>query len=238
MIQWMLAIWFLVPLPFLKPTWTSGSSQVTYCWSLVWRILSITLLVCETSAIMRQFEHSLALPFFGIEMKTDLFQSCDHRWVFQICWHIECNTFTASSFRIWNSSTGIPSRSLETPKYSKVTAINNHHYHQEAAGGAVLHTRSTRNMAFAHSGLWAPWFLESFFLLPVLSFPSSLLTQYFWRPFFPLQCSRLFRPCTLMSSPGLPESRGTRRDLGGKAWTWSWFSPAMAALPGMRGKRN
>ena len=34
MIQWMLAIWSLVPLPFLKPTWTSGISQFTYCWSL------------------------------------------------------------------------------------------------------------------------------------------------------------------------------------------------------------
>ena len=32
--------------------------------------------------------------------------------VFQICWHIECSTFTASSFRIWNSSTGIPSPPL------------------------------------------------------------------------------------------------------------------------------
>ena len=42
-------------------------------------------------------------------MKTDLFQSCGHCWVFQICWHIECSTFTASSYRIWNSSTGIPS---------------------------------------------------------------------------------------------------------------------------------
>ena len=42
-------------------------------------------------------------------MKTDLFQSCGHCWVFQICWHVECSTFTASSFRIWNSSTGIPS---------------------------------------------------------------------------------------------------------------------------------
>ena len=41
-------------------------------------------------------------------MKTDLFQSCGHCWVFQIYWHIECSTFTASSFRIWNSSTGIP----------------------------------------------------------------------------------------------------------------------------------
>ena len=45
-------------------------------------------------------EHSLALPFFGIGMITDLFQSCGHCCVFQICWHIECNTFTASSFRI------------------------------------------------------------------------------------------------------------------------------------------
>ena len=45
-------------------------------------------------------------------MKTDLFQSCGHCWVFQICWHIECSTFTASSLRIWNSSTGIPSPPL------------------------------------------------------------------------------------------------------------------------------
>jgi len=45
-------------------------------------------------------------------MKTDLFQSCGHCWVFQICWHIECSTFTASSFRIWNSSIGIPSPPL------------------------------------------------------------------------------------------------------------------------------
>ena len=45
-------------------------------------------------------------------MKTDLFQSCGHGWVFQICWHIECSTFTASSFRVWNSSTGIPSPPL------------------------------------------------------------------------------------------------------------------------------
>ena len=51
--------------------------------------------------------------FFGIGMKTDLFQSCGHCWVFQICWHIESSTFTASSFRIWNSSTGIPSPPLD-----------------------------------------------------------------------------------------------------------------------------
>ena len=47
-------------------------------------------------------KHSLALPFFGIGMKTDLFQSCGHCWVFQICWHFECSTFTASSFSLKN----------------------------------------------------------------------------------------------------------------------------------------
>jgi len=52
------------------------------------------------------------LPLFGIGMKINLFQSYGHCWVFQICWHIECSTFTASSFRIWNSSTGIPSPPL------------------------------------------------------------------------------------------------------------------------------
>ena len=31
---------------------------------------------------------------------------------FQIGWHIECSTFTSSSFRLWNSSTGIPSPPL------------------------------------------------------------------------------------------------------------------------------
>ena len=71
----MLAIWSLVSLPFLNPAWTSGSSQFMYCWSLVWRMLSITLLVCEMSAIVQYFEHSLAFPFFGIGMKTDLFKS-------------------------------------------------------------------------------------------------------------------------------------------------------------------
>ena len=39
--------------PFLKPAWTSESSWFTYCWSLAWRILSITLLVCEMSAFVR-----------------------------------------------------------------------------------------------------------------------------------------------------------------------------------------
>ena len=45
-------------------------------------------------------------------MKTDVFQSYGHGWVFQIRWRIECSTFTASSLRIWNSWTGILSPPL------------------------------------------------------------------------------------------------------------------------------
>ena len=45
-------IWSLVPLPFLNRACTCESSQSTYCWSLGWRILSITLLACEMSAII------------------------------------------------------------------------------------------------------------------------------------------------------------------------------------------
>ena len=36
------------------------------------------LLVCEMSAIVWYLEHSVALPFFGTGMKTDLFQSSGH----------------------------------------------------------------------------------------------------------------------------------------------------------------
>ena len=39
----MLAFWSLVPLPFLNLAWTSGSLQFMYCWSLAWRIFSITM---------------------------------------------------------------------------------------------------------------------------------------------------------------------------------------------------
>ena len=37
---------------FSKSRWTSGSSWFMYPWSLAWRILSISLLECEISAIV------------------------------------------------------------------------------------------------------------------------------------------------------------------------------------------
>ena len=69
MIQWMLAIWSLVPLAFLKSAWTSGSSLFVYYWRLAWRILSIILLTCETSAMCGSLSilwHCLSL---GLEWK-------------------------------------------------------------------------------------------------------------------------------------------------------------------------
>ena len=64
MIQQMLAIWSLVPLPFLKPAWTSGSSRFTYCWSLAWRIVSFTSVWDECNC-------AVVWTFFGITFLWD-----------------------------------------------------------------------------------------------------------------------------------------------------------------------
>ena len=101
----------------------SGSSAFLKSNLNIWKCTVHVLLMPR----MENFEHyfasvwnecncsvvwTLALPFFVIGMKTDIFQSCGHCWVFQICWHTECSTFTASSFRIWNSSAAISSTPL------------------------------------------------------------------------------------------------------------------------------
>ena len=109
MIQQMWAIWPLSPLPFLNPACTSESFQFMYCWSLACRILSITLPAREMNMIVQYLEHSLALPFFRIGKKTELFHSYGHCRVFHTCWHIECSTLKASSFRILNSLAWVPS---------------------------------------------------------------------------------------------------------------------------------
>ena len=98
---------------------TSGSSAFLIS-SCSIRKFSVHLLLKPS---LENFEHHFASvwdecncavvwSFFGIGMKTDLFLSCGHCWVLHICWHIECSTLTASSFRAWNSSAGIPSLPL------------------------------------------------------------------------------------------------------------------------------
>ena len=71
--------WQPTRLPHL---WDSPGKNTGVGWSLAWRILNITLVTGEISTIVESFEHSLALPFFGIGVKTDLFQSYGHCWVF------------------------------------------------------------------------------------------------------------------------------------------------------------
>ena len=102
----------------------SGSSAFSKSSLNIWKFMVHVLL----KPGFANFEHHFASlwdvcncavvwEFFGIAFlwdwnETGLFQSRGHCWVFQLCWNIECSTFTASSFRIWNSSTGIPSPPL------------------------------------------------------------------------------------------------------------------------------
>ena len=99
----------------------SGSSAFSKTSLNIWKFMIHVLL----KPGLEKFEHYFTSmwdecscvevwAFFGIAFLWDWnenwpFQSCGHCWVFQIYWHIECNTLTASSFRIWKNSTGIPS---------------------------------------------------------------------------------------------------------------------------------
>jgi len=95
-------------------------------------------------------------------MKTDLFQSCGHCWVFQICWHIECSTFTASSSRIWNSSTGIPS----LPLALFVVTLSKAHLtsHSRMSGSRWVITPSWL------SGSWRSFLYSSYVSLLIICF--------------------------------------------------------------------
>ena len=75
MIQRMLAIWSLVPLLFLNPSWTSGSSWFMYHWSLAWRILSITIAWDEHNCVV-------VWAFFGIVFLRDW----NENWHFPVLW--------------------------------------------------------------------------------------------------------------------------------------------------------
>ena len=63
------------------------------------------------SSMWNEHNYVVLRTFFVIALLWNwkFLQSCGHCWVFQLCWHIECSTLTASSLRIWKSSAGIPS---------------------------------------------------------------------------------------------------------------------------------
>ena len=92
-----LNIWNFMFHKLLKPV----LENFVYYFASVW-------VECKCAVIWAFFD----IAFLWDWNENDIFQSCGHCWVFQICWHTECSTFTASFFRIWNSSTGIPSPPL------------------------------------------------------------------------------------------------------------------------------
>ena len=78
-----LNIWKFMAHVLLKPGLENFEHYFTSVWderncAVVWTSFGIAFL----------WDWRLSLG-----MKTDLFQSCGHCWVFQICWHIECSTF-------------------------------------------------------------------------------------------------------------------------------------------------
>ena len=70
------------------------------------------------SAIVQSFEHSLALPFFGIGMKTDLFQSCGH---------CEARRGSQGASRAAPGKSGLHARGEGVPKKGNAKECSNDH---------------------------------------------------------------------------------------------------------------
>ena len=75
----MLAIWSLVPLPFLNPSCTSGSFQFSYCWSLACRIFEHYL-----ASMWNECSCTVVWTFFGIALLWD----CNENWPFPALWSL------------------------------------------------------------------------------------------------------------------------------------------------------
>ena len=102
----------------------SGSSAFSKSSWNIWKFMGYV----QLKSGLENFEHYFASvwdecsyvvvwTFFGIAFLWDWNENWTFPvllpcWVFQICWHTEWSTLTASSFRIWNSSAGIPSPPL------------------------------------------------------------------------------------------------------------------------------
>ena len=126
-------------------------------------------------------------------MKSDLFQSCGHCWVFQICWHLECSTFTASSFRIWNSSTGISSPPLALfvvilPKthltlHSKMSGSSEWSHHHDYLGCEALFCTvllySCHLFLISSASIRSTPFLS--FIEPIFAWNVPLVSIIFWK---------------------------------------------------------
>ena len=160
MIQQMLGIWSLVPLPFwiqLKPLEVHSSHNVDAWLGEFWTLLTSMWDECNFAVVW---------TFFGIAFLWDW----NENWPFpvpwpllsfQICWHIECST----SFMICNSSTGIPS----PPLALFVVMLPKAHLssHSRMSGSRWVITPS-----------WLCWSWRSFFVLFFCVFLLPLLNIF------------------------------------------------------------
>ena len=142
-------------------------------------------------------------------MKTDLFQSCGHCWVFQICCHTECSTFTASSFRIWKSSTGMPSPPLALFRVMLSKAHLSSHLRMSGSRWVITPSSlswSCRSFFYSSSLYSCHLFLIASASLSRRTFLSFIETIFAWNiPFTSVaqSCPTLCDPMN-HSTPGLP----------------------------------
>ena len=110
MIQWMLAIWYLIPLPFLNPAWISR------CF-IVHVLLKPDLENFEHyfASVCNECNYVVVWAFFGVAFLWDW----NENWHFPVLWSLlsfpnllKVQHFHSIIFRIWNRSTGLPSPPL------------------------------------------------------------------------------------------------------------------------------
>ena len=173
-------------------------------------------------------------------MKTDLFQSCGHCWVFQICWHIECSTFTASSLSIWNSSAGIPSPSLALFEMMLPKAHLTSHSRMSGSRWVITPSWlswSWRSFLYSSSMYSCHLFLISSASVRSIPFLSFIVPIFAWK--VPLVCLSFLKrflvfPIVLFSSISLHWSlRKTFFSLLAILWNsaFRWLYLSFSSLP-------
>ena len=95
---------------FSKTSLNIWKFTVHYYWSLARTILNIVLLVCERVQLCGNL--SILWHFLSVGLEWKLTFCSPVATAFSKFAAFECSTFTASCFRFWNNSTGIPSPPL------------------------------------------------------------------------------------------------------------------------------
>ena len=157
-------------------------------------------------------------------MKTDLFQSCGHCWVFQIYWHIDCSTFAASSFRIWNSSTEIPSPPLALFRVMLPKAYLTLDSRLSGSGWVITPlwlSGSWRSFLYSSSVYSCHLFLISSASIRSIPFLSIIEPIFAWNvplvSLIFLKRSLVF-PIILSVQAGFAKGKGTRDQLANIGW--------------------